>query len=69
MIKVGDWIETPRFSGVRIEAVFDSKEEAYAKRFTEPTHYKDSEGYEILGKALDVYHMEFAAVRPQRKKV
>ena len=62
-MKVGDWIETPRFCGVRIKAVFDSKEEAYANRFTEPTYYEGSEGYEILGKTLDMYHMEFAAVR------
>ena len=62
-MKAGDWIETPRFSGVRIEAVYDSKEEAYTNGFTEPTYYEDSEGYEILGKALDMYHMEFAAVR------
>ena len=68
MMKVGDWIQTPRFCGVRIKAVYDSKEEAYENGFTEPTYYEDSEGYEILGRSLDLYHMQFVAVRPQEKK-
>lgn len=58
-MKKGDWIETPRFCGVRIKEMFDSREEAAAAGYKEPTHYEDPE-YGVAGKSLDMYHMEFA---------
>lgn len=61
-MKVGDWIETPRFCGVRIKEVFDHEEDARNSGYTEPTFYEDPE-HGIIGKSLDMYHMEFAAFR------
>lgn len=61
-MKVGDQIRTPRFCTVEIEKVFESKEEAFKNGFSEPTYYKDCE-WDIFGKSIDMYHMEFAAVK------
>ena len=61
-MKAGDYIITPRFLRVKIEEVFDNKEAANAAGYTEPTHYVDV-SYGILGKSLDLYHMEFAAYK------
>jgi len=60
-MKIGDRVRTPRFSNVKISAVFDSKAAAYENGYTEPTHYNDG-SYTILGKAKDMYRMVFAAV-------
>ena len=64
-MKTGDMVYTPRFCTVRIKNVFDSWEEAYAAGYKEPTHYpvKDDPEYGVMGKSLDLYHMEFAAYR------
>lgn len=62
-IKVGDWIDTPRFCGVRIKEVFDSLEEAESNGYKEPTYYDTGNGYGITGKSLDQYHMVFAAYK------
>lgn len=59
-MKVGDYVFTPRFCTVRISAMFGSEAEAYAAGYREPTHYEGE--YAILGKSLDMYSMEFAAV-------
>ena len=59
-MKIGDFVYTPRFCTVRISAVFATEAEARAAGFCEPTYYKGN--HIILGKSLDVYHMEFAAV-------
>lgn len=64
-MKKGNWVQTPRFLGVRIEKVFREKDTAIRAGFTEPTYYcgPESDRYGILGKSLDMYHMVFAAYR------
>ena len=64
-MKKGQYVKTPRFLTVRIEEVFDNMADAHKAGFTEPTHYtwKNNDGYDVLGKSLDMYHMEFAAVK------
>lgn len=64
-MKKGDYVRTPRFLTVKLEAVYKSYEEAEKNGFTETTHYtmKNNDGYDVLGKQLDMYHMEFAAVK------
>lgn len=59
-MKIGDYVYTPRFCTVRISAIFVSEAAARAAGFCEPTYYKGN--YIILGKVLDMYSMEFAAV-------
>ena len=62
MLKAGDKVMTPRFLTVTIKKVFDSVGEAREAGFKEPTHY-ESNDYDIFGRAIDVYHMEFAAAK------
>lgn len=64
-MKKGDYVRTPRFCTVKIEKVFRNKENAYKAGFKEPTHYthKNNDGYDVLGRQIDMYHMEFAAVK------
>ena len=62
MINIGDKVYTPRFCTVQIKEVFDNRAAAYESGFSEPTHYHQN-GWGVLGKTLDIYHMEFAAVR------
>ena len=59
-MKIGDYVYTPRFCTVKIKEIFASEVEARKNGYNEPTHYKGE--YTILGKSLDVYSMEFAAV-------
>lgn len=59
-MKIGDFIYTPRFCTVRISAIFATMAKALAAGFCEPTYYEGD--YIVLGKSLDVYSMEFAAV-------
>ena len=59
-MKIGDSVYTPRFCTVRIKAIFATEAEAHAVGYCEPTYYKGD--HIILGKSLDMYHMEFAAV-------
>lgn len=47
-----------QFHGFR--AIFTTVAEAHTNGFREPTYYKGE--YTILGKVLDAYHMEFAAI-------
>lgn len=61
-MKVGDWVQTPRFCGVRIMAIL-SQEEAYDQGFTEPTHYDSDPQYSIKGKSTGLNTMIFAAVK------
>lgn len=67
MMKVGDWIQTPRFCRVRIKEVFNSEAEAMEAGYEEPTYYDKGEGWTIFGKSLDEYHMVFAAVRSDKR--
>ena len=62
-MKIGDSVYTPRFCTVRVSAVFATEAEAHTAGFCEPTYYKGN--HISLGKSLDMYHMEFAAV-PKR---
>ena len=59
-MKIGDSVYTPRFCTVRIAAVFENEMEARAAGFCEPTYYEGD--HVILGKVLDMYSMEFAAI-------
>lgn len=61
-LEAGSRVNTPRFCTVTLEAVYDTKSEAYAAGYKEPTYYSDPE-YEVVGKSLDMYHMQFAAYR------
>lgn len=65
MLTKGQFVHTPRFCTVRIAEVFSSVAEAAKAGFKEPTHYawEHNDGYDILGKSLDIYHMTFAAVK------
>ena len=63
-MKIGDSVSTPRFCTVRIDATFAATTEAHAAGFSEPTYYEGE--CTILGKVLDMYHMEFAAVPKDR---
>lgn len=60
-MKIGDWIDTPRFCKVRIDEIFESISEARESGYKEPTHYRGE--YKILGKSIDGYHMVFAAAK------
>jgi hypothetical protein len=60
-IKIGDYVETPRFLKVRIIEMFDTTAAAFAEGFREPTHYRGPE-YEIYGKHIGPNRMQFAAV-------
>lgn len=62
-MKVGDWINTPRFCKVKIEQVFEDRRKAAEAGFTEPTYYRSDPEWDVLGKSIDMYHMTFAAVR------
>ena len=60
-MSIGDYVRTPRFCTVRIDAIFSKEQEARSCGYTEPTYYRGTD-YTILGKSLDAYHMIFAAV-------
>ena len=66
-MKVGDYVYTPRFCTVKINAVFASEAEAHQDGYREPTYYKGE--YTILGKVLDQYSMVFAAVSKEHGRV
>ncbi len=61
-IKKGDMVYTQRFLNVRIEEVFDTKEEAFAAGYNEPT-YCQIEGYDVRGKSIGINRMIFAAYK------
>ena len=58
----GDRIRTPRFLTVRIEEVFENRDEAIEAGYTEPTHYRSTD-YEVVGKNIGGYDMIFAAYK------
>lgn len=62
MVKVGDYIDTPRFCAVLIEKVFDSEAVARQDGYHEPTHF-DGPLYRIYGKHTGINRMVFAAVK------
>lgn len=61
-MKKGQYIYTPRFCTVRIEKVFQSRENAVKAGYTEPTHYTDAL-YGICGKHTGANQMIFAAYK------
>lgn len=60
IIHVGDYIRTPRFLSVQIEAVFDCEDAMRAAGYTEPTHFQDGD-YLVMGKSIGLNRMCFAA--------
>lgn len=65
-MKKGDYISTPRFLKVKIHDIFYDNNEAWAKGYTEPTHYRDEE-YHIRGKNIGQNRMLFAAIKREVK--
>jgi hypothetical protein len=61
-MKLGTRISTPRFCTVTISAIFENPEDAVKCGYTEPTHTNIPD-WDIKGKSIDMYHMEFAAIR------
>lgn len=61
-MKVGSWVNTPRFCHVKIEAIFSTEASAREAGYEGPTYYDGAE-YGVLGKSLDMYHMRFAAYK------
>ena len=59
-MKIGDYVDTPRFLTVQLERVFPSVDAAMAAGYTETTHYQGAD-WAILGKPIDLYHTTFAA--------
>ena len=61
-MELGTRINTPRFCTVTISAIFENSEDAVKCGYVEPTHTKLPD-WEIKGKSIDMYHMEFAAIK------
>ena len=61
-MKIGEWIDTPRFCKVKIEEVYEDNSKALENGFTEPTHYRDEE-YHVRGKNIGINRMIFAAIK------
>jgi len=58
---IGDYINTPRFLRVRIDAVFAIKGDAKDCGYTETTHFWDKP-FEVWGKHIGPNRMRFAAI-------
>ena len=62
-LKVGGYINTPRFLQCQIAAIFADKETAMEYGFTEPTHFNESSQVrDVLGKSTGINRMIFAVV-------
>lgn len=61
-MEIGKVIRTPRFCTVRISAIFENPEDARECGYVETTH-TEMNGWDIKGKSIDMYHMEFAAIK------
>lgn len=61
-IKKGDYVLTPRFCTVKIDKVFQSRENAAKAGYTEPSHYQDYD-FGVVGKSIGINRMTFAAYR------
>lgn len=59
---IGDRVYTPRFCTVTIKAVYEDRKDAYEAGYTEQSYYSNPE-YGIVGRSIDLYHMEFAAYK------
>ena len=51
-MKAGDYVQVPRFGGIKIDKVFKSQMEALAEGYVEPTHYH-KDGYGVYGKHVE----------------
>ena len=58
----GDRVYTDRFLNVTIDEVFESTDDAWREGYTEEAYYR-GEGYAVLGKQIDEYHMDFCAAK------
>lgn len=61
-MNIGDRVYTDRFCTVTIKEIFNSRKEAAEQGYTENAYY-DGLGYVVVGRSIDMYHMEFAAYR------
>lgn len=66
-MELGTTIYTPRFCNVIISAIFEHPEDAVKSGYIEPTHTNIPD-WEIRGRSLDMYHMEFAAIKKEKTK-
>lgn len=60
MLKVNDYVQTPRFGEVRVNEIFSSEQAANESGYTEPTHCI---AYTVLGKSTGLNRMVFCVVR------
>ena len=61
-MELGTRVSTPRFCTVTISAIFENPEDAAKSGYVEPTH-TNMPDWDIKGKSIDMYHMEFAAIK------
>ena len=61
-MELGTRVSTPRFCTVTISAIFEHAEDAAKCGYVEPTH-TNMPDWDIKGKSIDMYHMEFAAIK------
>ena len=61
-MKIGDYVETPKFLNVKIEEMFQDNKTAWDEGYTEPTHYRDEE-WHVRGKRIGINRMMFAAIK------
>ena len=62
-VKVGGYINTPRFLQCRISAIFENEKLAYECGFSEPTHFNEtSEVKDVLGKHIGTNLMIFGVI-------
>ena len=59
-VRIGSRIETPRFLGVRIIAIFGKEADARNLGFTETTDYSGE--FKVYGRHIGTNLMDFAAV-------
>ena len=62
-IKIGGFINTPRFLQCQISAIFENEKLAYECGFNEPTHFNEtSEVKSVLGKSAGINRIIFCVV-------
>ena len=62
-MKVGSYVQTPRFGGCRIQEVFESREDAWKHGYKTETFVTTNDGYGVAGKTVGYNLMVFAAYR------
>lgn len=61
-MKIGDYVETPRFLMVKISEVYESPLAAWEDGYRESAHYNEGL-YGVFGKSVGENKMVFAAVK------